>query len=88
MIYKVWIHIEEDDEEKDHYQDIEEPQWLAEFDSLAEARQYVETLPHKPAKLVDRLSESTDLLAGIADMAKNAGKQVVANMAAIASAEK
>ncbi|MFC1766655.1 hypothetical protein ACFL6U_31835 [Planctomycetota bacterium] len=36
--YKVWIHIEEIDEEKDHYQEIEEPQEAGKFTSEQDAR--------------------------------------------------
>lgn len=35
--YKVWLHIEEIDEEADSYTDVDEPHSVGEFDSLAEA---------------------------------------------------
>jgi hypothetical protein len=42
--YKVWIHIEEIDEDKDHYQEIEEPQEAGRFDSEQAARHCAEHL--------------------------------------------
>jgi len=42
--YKVWIHIEQVDEEKDHYQKIDEPQEVGRFDSDQAARAYVDQL--------------------------------------------
>ncbi|MFC1765158.1 hypothetical protein ACFL6U_24185 [Planctomycetota bacterium] len=42
--FKVWIHIEEINEEKDHYQEIDEPQELGRFDSNQDASTYVDQL--------------------------------------------
>ncbi|MFC1761169.1 hypothetical protein ACFL6U_03715 [Planctomycetota bacterium] len=42
--YKVWIHIEEIDEEKDHYREIEEPQEAGWFTSEQDARHFVDDL--------------------------------------------
>lgn len=40
--YKVWIHIEEIDEEKDHYEDLpEELRSIGKFDTLKDARSLV-----------------------------------------------
>ena len=45
--YKVWIHIEEIDEEKDHYQEIEEPQEVGRFKSEQDAKQLADDLMSK-----------------------------------------
>jgi len=42
--YKVWIHIEKIDEEKDQCKEIDEPQELGRFDSDQTARAYVDQL--------------------------------------------
>jgi len=42
MIYKVWIHIEEIDENKDHYLDLGTPYEAGKFDTEAEAVKFVE----------------------------------------------
>jgi hypothetical protein len=42
--YKVWIHLEAIDEEKDHYQDIAEPQEAGRFDAEQAARDCVDEL--------------------------------------------
>lgn len=43
MIYKVWLKIEEIDEEHDHYEDVSEPISLRQtFDTRAEAVNYLE----------------------------------------------
>ena len=38
MIYKAWIHIEEIDEDKDHYKDIGEPYEAGSFNTKTAAR--------------------------------------------------
>jgi len=76
MKYKVWISVEEIDEETDHYGDVCEPDWLAEFDTEAEAVSYrdkvrdnaawfsVESNKDKTIEmLIELLSVSTDELA-------------------------
>ena len=42
--YKVWIHIEEIDEEKDQCKEIDEPQEVGRFESGQVARTYVDQL--------------------------------------------
>ena len=42
MIYKIWIHIEEIDEDKDHYEDIDEPYIAGSFNTKLAARRFVE----------------------------------------------
>jgi len=42
MIYKIWIHIEEIDEDKDHYEDIDEPYQAGSFNSKLAAKRFVE----------------------------------------------
>ena len=42
--YKVWIHIEECDEDNDYYEDVTEPFCPAEFDTLAKAETYCDDL--------------------------------------------
>jgi len=42
--YKVWIHIEEIDEAKDHYQENDEPQEAGKFDNEQAARAYIDQL--------------------------------------------
>jgi predicted RNA-binding Zn-ribbon protein involved in translation (DUF1610 family) len=42
MIYKVWIQIEEIDEDKNHYLNISEPYEAAKFDTEADAVKFVE----------------------------------------------
>lgn len=37
-IYKVWIHIEEINEDEDYYEDVDEPWSLGEFGTLEEAK--------------------------------------------------
>jgi len=44
-IYKVWVHIEEIDEERDHYEDLDMPDSLGVFDTPDEAREFIATLP-------------------------------------------
>jgi hypothetical protein len=45
MKYKVWLHIEEIDEDKDHYEDIELPDDFGmSFDTEKHARQFAESL--------------------------------------------
>ena len=45
MIYKVWIHVEEIDEQADHYEDITEPVDIGgEFNTRAEAEVFAETI--------------------------------------------
>jgi len=41
MIYKAWIHIEEIDEDKDHYKDIGEPYEAGSFNTKTTARKFV-----------------------------------------------
>lgn len=43
-LYKVWIHIEEINEPKDHCHDIDEPQEAGRFDSMQDARSFVDQL--------------------------------------------
>ena len=45
--YKVWVHIEEIDEENDTYEDIEMPLFVDEYDSLEMAKEVVEILTGK-----------------------------------------
>ena len=42
--YKVWVHIEEYDDEEDAYQDIDLPEDLGEFGALDEAIEFVSKL--------------------------------------------
>jgi hypothetical protein len=42
MIYKIWIHIEEIDEAKDHYKDIDESYEAGSFNTRTAARKFVE----------------------------------------------
>jgi predicted RNA-binding Zn-ribbon protein involved in translation (DUF1610 family) len=42
MIYKIWIHIEEIDEDKDHYEDIDEPYVAGSFNTKLAAKRFVE----------------------------------------------
>lgn len=44
MIYKVWIHVEEIDEDHDHYEDVREPYPVGEFNSLEEAEELADQL--------------------------------------------
>ncbi len=44
MKYKVWVHIEEIDEENDHYEDVGMPISVGEYDLLSEAAEQVATL--------------------------------------------
>jgi len=39
--YAVWIQIEEIDEEADHYEDVDLPEKVAQFDTLKEATEYM-----------------------------------------------
>jgi len=45
MKYKVWVSIEEIDEENDHYEDLAGPDPLGEFDRLQDAAGFVRSLP-------------------------------------------
>lgn len=53
MIYKVWIHIEEIDESKNHYLDLGTPYEVGEFSTEAEAVRFVENelMIIRPVKL-------------------------------------
>lgn len=42
--YKVWVHIEEYDEDEGEYQDIDLPEDLGEFETLKEATEFVSKL--------------------------------------------
>ena len=42
--YKVWVYIEEHDEDEDEYQDIDLPEDLGEFETLEEATEFVSKL--------------------------------------------
>ena len=42
--YKVWVHIEEIDEEKDHYKDVGEPVSIATVDDLSDATEIVQDI--------------------------------------------
>jgi len=45
MKYKIWLYIEEIDEETDHYEDVMEPESVGgEFDSLEEAKEFRQKL--------------------------------------------
>ena len=41
MKYKVWVHIEEIDEEADHYEDVARPIGVGEFETIEDAQQRV-----------------------------------------------
>ena len=43
-VYKVWVHIEEIDEEEDHYEDVCEPQCLGTYETFDEAVDKVASL--------------------------------------------
>ncbi len=72
MIYKVWIQIEEIDENKDHYLNISEPYEAGKFDTEAEAVKFTENelmatqIPDSAAGLLEACkvitSYTTDLL--------------------------
>ena len=51
MIYKVWIHVEEIDEENDHYEDITEPVEVARFANEIKAIEFADTLENEAAVL-------------------------------------
>jgi hypothetical protein len=42
--YKVWVHVEECDDETDHYEEVGLPDCLGTFNGLDEADEFVETL--------------------------------------------
>ena len=42
--YKVWVYIEEHDEDEDEYQDIDLPEDLGEFKTLEEATEFISKL--------------------------------------------
>ena len=44
MTYKVWISVEEIDEDNDHYEDVGLPDSLGEFPNFLEAANFVEGL--------------------------------------------
>lgn len=44
MEYKVWVQIEEIDEDEDHYQNISEPECLVHTDTLEKAESFVSLL--------------------------------------------
>ena len=44
-MYKVWVHIEEIDEERDHCVDVAEPECIGTFEKLEEAENFVSALP-------------------------------------------
>jgi len=46
MKYKVWIEIEEYDEERDHYEDYDLPESIAVFDTPEEAVAFVKEIVH------------------------------------------
>ena len=48
--YKVWIAIEEINEEEDFYEDVGMPESLGEFDTLEEAKEFVEVLDRQGEK--------------------------------------
>jgi hypothetical protein len=50
--YKVWLEIERIDEDLDIYEDAHEPRGLAVFNSLDEAKEYVETLAESTRNVV------------------------------------
>jgi len=77
MIYKVWIHIEEIDEDKDHYLDLGTPYEAGKFDTEAEAVKFVENelmatqIPDSAADLLEACkvltSYTMDLLCKLDD---------------------
>ena len=87
MIYKVWIQIEEIDEEKDHYENVTEPECIAEFDSLKEATEFTDNIPDDLSRLNqanEQLIYSTDILAKVSwelkRLSSKAGAQIVENL--------
>jgi hypothetical protein len=44
MEYAIWISIEEIDEDTDHYEEVDMPDKLGTFDTLAEAQQFIGNL--------------------------------------------
>ena len=44
MKYKIWVHIEEIDEEQDHYEDVTTPEELDSFDTLKDAQDFISSL--------------------------------------------
>lgn len=53
--YKVWVQIEEINEEEGHYEDVGLPDSLAEYDTLEAAQAFVRSLPGW-----DRHADSSD----------------------------
>jgi len=49
-VYKVWVHIEEWDEDEQEGDDIDLPVELAQFDTAEEAEAYVHSLDDQPLK--------------------------------------
>ena len=93
MKYKVWIQIEEIDEEKDHYENITEPECIAEFDSLKDAEEYADKIQddlsrlkagNSPEQANEQLVYSTDILSEVSQelkrLSSKAGAQVVENL--------
>ncbi len=63
--YKVWIHIEEIDEDNDSYEDVDLPEPVGEFEALADAE-----------ALVSRLQAVADPLTACGDQGLLGGDRV------------
>ena len=67
--YKVWVSIEEINEENDHYEDLAGPDPLGEFDRLEDAASFVRGLPGwEPCNLsaahIDNVNDYLNAIAG------------------------
>jgi len=78
MNYKLWLQIEEIDGAENHYENIGDPDWIAEYDTLQEAQAQFDLVAETPPNetkmalthskaMLERLMESTNLLARISE---------------------